>query len=199
MQKQVLNQITKLGGRFVKPRTESLKGYIQAIRFPHVLYNLDWDVYGIDDFLADNRSTFDKSESKFFDELEKHYFTNSETPRGQTFWRTNPFTPLTPGTEDHDEWGSYFDNPEYVDLAPLREIFGEGTLEFMQIIYDYGYPDHFYVCLQDPKPKNPTVFGTDHEEFFREYSMPGTLSDFLEGFLTKKEFRKIVKEYLDDT
>ena len=197
MQKQVLNQLEKLGGRYLKPRTDSLKGYTEAIRFPHVLYDEDWDVYGIDQYFADNRATFDKSESKFFDKLEKHYFTNSETARGQTFWRTKLFTPLTPGTDDHEEWSSYFQNPEHVDLTPLREVFGNGQLEFMQIIYNYGYPDHFYVCLQDPKPKNPTVFGTDHEVFFREYSIQGPLSNFLKRFLTKKEFRKIVKEYLE--
>lgn len=159
MQKQVLNRIEELGGRFMKPRSDTVKDYILSIQFPHVLYSEEWDFCGVDKYFTKNRTIFNKSESAFFDKLEREFFAHSETPRGQTFWKKKLFTPLTPGTDDYQIWASDFQGAKFVDLKPLRKIYGHGDLEFIQIAFAYGYPDPFYVCLQDPKPKNPTVFG----------------------------------------
>ncbi|PHS05031.1 MAG: hypothetical protein COA78_15785 [Blastopirellula sp.] len=198
MQKRVVSQIEKLGGRFLKPRNNSLETRLQAIRFPHVLYDRDWDVYGIDRYFKAHRVTYKANPKKFYDELEAHYFTNDDTPRGQSFWCVTPFTPLTPETADFDVWSSIFEDPTMVDLQPIRELVGEGPVEFLQIMSAYGFPDCFYVCLQDPKPGDPTVFGTDHEDFFREFPVRKPLSEFLKSFLTKGEFLEVVREYIED-
>jgi len=198
MQKQIFNQIEILGGRVLKPRRKTLQAQIEAIRFPHVLYDQNWDVYGIDEFFEKHRTTFDSAPKQFYDSLEAAYFNDDDSPRGQSFWKTKLFTPMTSGTGDFDEWSPMFADENMVNLQPIHDVVGDGPLEFLRIMYSYGFPDSFYICLQDPKPANPTVFGTDHEVFFREYSVTEPLSKFLRRFLTKSDFRKIVKEYLTD-
>ncbi len=196
MQKQIISRIKKLGGQILKARDDTLRAHMSTIQFPHVLYDQDWDVYGIDAFYEKNRGAFHSTPTDFYDALEAEYFTDSDKPRGQSFWCNELFTPLTPGTDHFKEWSSCFDSSDSVDLQPIRDIVGGGRLEFVQIMYSFGFPDHYYVCLQDPKPANPTVFGTDHEVFFQEYSVVEPLSMFLKRFLTRSAFRKIVREYL---
>lgn len=47
-------------------------------------------------------------------------------------------------------------------------------------------------------PENPVVWSTDHEEFFTEVTNEGRLNDFLDRFMTKEEFLKLVKSKLEE-
>jgi len=131
----------------------------------------------------------------FLDLAETHYLFDADITVGQDMWTPQSFTPLTPGTQDFAEYKSWFD--EYVDLSPIRSFCESEPLEFVQILFGYGYPDHYYVCLQDATPEDPTVIGTDHEQFFSEVSTQGSLSEFLKQYHTRSEFRKLIRDYLE--
>ena len=191
----VRNRIHELGGS-TPSEFASLKDFLLGTTFPHYLYDKDWDVYGVDDFFAANRSSYDNDVESFLDLIEQYYFAKHDFACGQHFWQPELFTPFTPGTENFKEWESFF--AEYGDLSPVRSLCGDGELEFLQIIHSYGYPDHFYICLQDPSPEDPTVFGTDHEMFFQEIDAYGSLSEFLDRYCTRGDFREIIRDYLAD-
>jgi len=99
------------------------------------------------------------------------------------------FTPLKKGTDDYDEW---FENN--VDFSEIKKVVGDGDLVFIQVMYSYGFPDSYYVCLSDPDQDNPKIFGIDSEETF--YTNEGKLEDFLNSFMTKDEFLLSVKLFL---
>lgn len=63
----------------------------------------------------------------------------------------------------------------------------------MQIVHSHGFPDHLYVCLSDPDPSNPTVWGTDHEVFFQEIEPQGSLLEWLQTRMTPQELIAIVR------
>lgn len=188
----VQNRIRELGG--TPSQSDSVKDFLLETTFPHYLHDKDWEVYGVEDFLDANRATYDNDVEAFLGLIEQHYFAKHDFTYGQHVWQPALFTPFTPGTEDFTEWDSWF--AEHADLSPVREVCGEGQLEFVQIIYSYGYPDHYYVCLQDPTPADPTVFGTDHELFLQEITDYGPLSAFLDNYCTRSDFREIVREFL---
>lgn len=186
-------RICELGGRLSNgdlPMKESLLG----ITFPHYLYPSDWDLYGVDEFFAEHKSTYETSPDAFLDQIESHYFAAHDRACGQDFWQPKHFTPTTPGTADFKEWNTEFSR--FADLSAIRSICGDGPLEFVQLIYSYGYPDHYYACLQDPSQDNPTVFGTDHEEFFQQVRAHAPLEQFLNSYCTRSEFREIVLEHV---
>jgi hypothetical protein len=78
----------------------------------------------------------------------------------------------------------------------LKKTVEGKEMDFVCIFYSYGYPDHYFVCTTDPDQSNPTVYGTDHEAYFDEIENEGSLEEFLDKFMTKEEFREVVKEYL---
>jgi hypothetical protein len=189
----IINRIQELGGN-VPSNNQSLKEFLLGTTFPHYLYRKDWDFYGVDDFLDKNRTIFQKDVNKFVKLVEQHYFAKHDFACGQDFWKPELFTPLTPGTPDFNAWQPWF--TENSNLSSIRALCGDGLLEFFQIIHSYGYPDHYYICLQDPVPENPTVFGTDHEVYFQEVCARATLLDFLHSYCTRNDFCQIVSEYI---
>lgn len=192
----IVSRIKELGGS-TDPEASSLQEFLLGTTFPHHLYDQDWDVYGVDEFFEENRAVYDNDVETFLDLIVQHYYSNQDELYGQDIWQPKLFTPFTPGTPDFEEWNSVL--IEDADLSPIRAICGDGELQFVQILESYGYPDHSYVCLQDPEPQNPTVFGTDHEEFFQEISDYKRLSDLLNSYVTRDEFRQIIREYLDES
>lgn len=186
-------QIRELGGT-TSSADLPLKETLLGISFLHYLYREDWEFYGVDEYFAQHRAVYDRNPDEFLDQLETYYFSKHDFACGQHVWQPAAFTPFTPGTSDFQEWDSFLS--QHADLSAFREVCGDGVLEFVQLIYSYGFPDHYYVCLQDPAQDNPTVFGTDHEEFFREISEYGPLAQFLERYCTRADFRKIVLNYV---
>ena len=126
-----------------------------------------------------------------------HYYRLTEEPYGQHFWIAQPFTPYKQGTADYDEWHADFADPEEVDLQEITAFTGDNTPDFIRLFYAYGYPDNLYIALRDPNPDNPTLFGTDHEVFFREITNEGTLVDYLNTFLTPDELIALVEKAIN--
>ena len=198
MKVEILNRIVDLGGTFKKGTT--LQEYIEGIEFNHPLYPQElwgYELYGIDEFYDKHKSLYKQDKSKFYEDLISHFFSDHEIPYGQTFYRKRFFTPLTEGTNDFDEWGVDFEDGEMTNLSEIKKVVGDGRLEFMEIAYSYGFPDGYYICLSDPNTENPTVFGTDHEVYFKEITNEGTFEQFLNQFYTKKEFLELVQNYIE--
>lgn len=198
MKVEILNRIQELGGTFKKGN--SIREVIEGIEFSHPLYPHElWgnELYGIDEFFDENQVLYKKDKDEFYNSLVAHFFSDHEIPYGQTFYRKRYFTPLTKGSDDYKEWGDIFEDKEMTDLSLIRGVIGNGTLEFMEIAYSYGCPDHYYVCLSDPNPENPVVFGTDHEVYFLEISNEGTFEEFLKQFYSKNEFIELVRTYIE--
>ncbi len=189
----IQQRIRNLGG-ITLAVTLSLADWLLGVTFPHYLYKKDREIYGVDEFFNEHRAVYATDPDEFLDRVEAHYFSEHNFACGQDFWRPGLFTPFTPGTADFKEWGPSF--IEEADLSPVRLVCGDGTLEFLKLIYSYGYPDNYYICLQDPVHDNPTVFSTDHEVFFEEISVEGSLLEFLEQYCTRQDFREIVATYI---
>jgi hypothetical protein len=70
-------------------------------------------------------------------------------------------------------------------------------MDLMFIGYSYGFPDSLFICLTDPNPENPMVYGTDHEVLFEEITKEGTLEEYFNSFMTKEELIEIVKANIE--
>ncbi|MGG5207687.1 hypothetical protein ACQWU4_01980 [Chryseobacterium sp. MIQD13] len=163
----------------------------QSIKFSHHLYDKEWDVYGIDQFYEENKELYINSSEVFYRNLLDEYFSDHEKPYGQDFYKNWLFEPFKENSEDFGELEGLVDEKE------IREIVQGQEMDFICIIYSYGYPDHYFVCLADPDQENPTVYSTDHEVYFQEIENEGSLEEFLERYMTKEEFIEVVKEYLE--
>lgn len=202
MKKEILNRIKALGGNIDHVKGTSLKEDIMAITFNTVLYARPEDtpwaeaeeaepIYGIGEYVDNHREQFEQDKNTFYQQMLDHYYCLTDEGRGQTFFTNELFTPFTKGTPSYEEW-----NGEWEEEDWKKVIKGE-KMELIQIAYDYGFPDHLYVCLTDPNPENPIVYGTDHEEFFDEISIEGTLEEYFNRFMTKEELLSIVKNKLE--
>ncbi|GAE65277.1 hypothetical protein H3Z85_19285 [Chryseobacterium indologenes] len=191
MNEIILHKINRLGGN-----TEAVshdKNFVenwQAIRFNHYLYDKDWDVYGIDAFYEEHKDLYKNNSEKFYTDLLEHYFSEHERAYGQYFFRNWIFTPFKENTEDYNELDGL------VDEDHVRKTVQGPEMEFICVLFSYGYPDHFFVCTTDPDQSNPTVYSTDHEIYFDEIENKGNLESFLDRFMTKEEFREVVRGYL---
>ncbi len=191
MKAAITERLGELGAQ-ITPVTGA--GFVEqwnGIRFGHPLYIEDWDVYGIDQYYTDHRDVYHTDRALFYDNLVAHYFSDHELPYGQDFYRNWLFTPFKAGSKDFGELDGL------VEEEQLRETIAGTELDFICIFHAYGYPDHFFVCLTDPQPDNPTVYSTDHEQFFSELENEGPLEDFLKRYMTKAQFREVVEDYLD--
>lgn len=184
--KKVTSCIEKLGGSYKPPKKPSLAMNMSAIRFSSGLYFRDWDGNGIDSFLNDHPKLLNETTTKIADRAEKKLLSTKSHYGSKALWQCHRLRPFSQ------------EEKEFVDLTEIREYAGDGPLDFLQIVYvDAGYPDQHFICLQDPKPGNPTVFGTDHEVSFQEYYGFTPLSDFLAQFMTPKQFRKSLEEHIE--
>ncbi|MBV8327214.1 hypothetical protein [Chryseobacterium sp.] len=193
MNENILRKITALGGNTdAVCREKSFVENWQSIRFDCYLYDKDWDVYGIDEFYGKHKDSYQHDKTTFYKDLIEHYFSAHELAYGQYFFRDWIFTPFKPGSEDHGEL------EDLVDEDEVRESVDGTRMEFICLFYSYGYPDHYFICITDPDPLNPIVYGTDHEVYFQEIYNKGSLENFLDRFMTKEEFSEVVKGYLDE-
>lgn len=208
MKKEILDKIQKLGGNIDKVRGKSLEDDLLSINFDTVLYpnskDTPWQITedtepinGIADFIHENETLSKQNPQKLYDKIIDKYFCLTEEPYGQMFWTAELFTPFKENTRDFEEWNDDFIDGNEVDLTEIIAFTGNTKPDFIQIFYGYSYPDHYYICLSDPNPENPTVFGTDHEQFFSEVSNEGTLEDFLNTFMSKEDLIKILKNRLE--
>mgnify|MGYP003623430384 CR=1 FL=1 len=205
MKQEILDRIKALGGNVDNVKGTSLQDDLHAITFDTVLYPRPTDtpwaaaddtepIYGIGDFFDQNEELFNTNKDAFLKKVIDHYYVITKEGRGQMFWVAKPFTPYKEGTADFDEWNDDFTDEEEVNLSEVYKHTNDPKPDFIELIYSYGFPDNYYVCLTDPIPENQTLFGTDHEVFFREVSNLGTLEDFLKRFMTKEELIEIIKK-----
>jgi hypothetical protein len=200
LKQTILGKIQKLGGNTDKVQGVSLLKDLQAIKLYQPLYPKDTyeqELYGVDEFFGQYQQLYLKDTKAFYDRLLKTFFAKKQPPRGHMVYVGKPFMPFKKGSADYEEWHDDFEDEDAVDLSEIKEITDEERPDFVKIASSFSYPDSFYVCLSDPKPSNPTVFGTDHEMFFLEVSNEGTLEAFFKQFLTQKEFLTLVKKHLD--
>ena len=132
------------------------------------------------------------TKNKGFNQLIQEYYQLTEEGRGQTFWQAVRFTPYQAGTADFDEWNRDFLEDD-IDLKAVIQLTQNPKPDFLQLFYRYSFPDRYYICLSDPDPENPTLFGTDHEVFFTEVTHEGSLEDFLNRCMTPSELMSIIK------
>ena len=191
MNNSIIHKINTLGGvtDAVNPDKTFTENW-QSIRFNNYLYDKDWDVYGIDEFYRNHAALYKENNEKFYNDLTEHYFSLHDRTYGQYFFKDWMFTPFKPDSEDYEELEGLVEENELKKTVEGKEM------DFVCIFYSYGYPDHYFVCTTDPDQSNPTVYGTDHEVYFDEIENEGSLEEFLDRFMTKEEFREVVKEYL---
>jgi len=207
MKKEILEQIKKLGGNIDNVKGNSLQEDLQSITFDTVLYQRPTDtpwataeeeepIYGIGDFINQNESLFKEDKAALYDKIIQKYFRLTTEGFGQVFWEASPFTPFKEGTPDYAEWNGDFTDDE-TDLTEIIKVTNDHSPDFILFFTSYGFPDSYYIALSDPNPENPTLFGTDHEVFFREVTNEGNLEDFLNTFMTKEELLEIVKRRIE--
>lgn len=208
MKKEILDQIKRLGGNIDNVKGNSMQEDLQSITFDTVLYprreDTPWasaeqqePIYGIGGFVDENEALFRAHKEAFYDKLIQKYFRKTTEGFGQMFWEVTPFTPFKEGTEDYKEWNSDFTDEEETDLSEIIKVTNDTTPDLILLATSYGFPDNFYIALSDPNPENPTLFGTDHEVFFREVTNEGNLEDFMNSFMTKEEVLEIVRNGIE--
>ena len=207
MKKEILERIKQLGGNIDNVKGNSLCEDLLSIKFDTVLYQRPTDspwakaedeepIYEIGDFINENEELFKENPQKLYDKIIEKYYCITDEGYGQMFWTSKPFTPFKEGTDDFKEWNSDFICDD-VDLKEIVEHTKNPKPDFIELFYSYSFPDNFYICLSDPNPENPTLFGTDHEVFFRKVTNEGNLEDFMNTFMTKEELIEIVKKRIE--
>ena len=207
MKQEILNRIQALGGNISQVKGTSLAEDLLAITFNTVLYPKPEDtpwaradekepIYGLGEWVDTHRELYETDKKAFYDQMIAQFYQLTEEPHGQHFWTASLFTPFKEGSDDYEEWYDDFSDEEFTNLAEITKITGDKTPDFIQLFYTYGYPDHIYIALSDPNPENPTLFGTDHEVFFREIDNMGTLEDYLNTLMTPEELIEIVEKAL---
>lgn len=207
MKHELLERIKQLGGNIDGVKGKSLKDDLLSITFDTVLYlrpeDTPWataeesePIYGIGEFVDQNAELLEKDEQAFYDKMLETFYCLTEDSHGQVFWQNELFTPYKEGTEDYEEWNGEFADEDSVDLNPIVELTNDKTPDMINVFYSYGFPDGYYIALSDPDQSNPTLFGTDQEEFFSEVTNEGTLLAFLNRCMTKEELVEIVKKAL---
>ncbi|MFD0700914.1 hypothetical protein [Myroides pelagicus] len=210
MKKEILNTIRTLGGDVSRVNGNSLLDDIQSISFNTVLYPRSEDtpwgaageeepIYGIEEYIEANQTLLNTDRAIFYQKLIAHYYELTEEGRGQMFWSGQLFTPYLEGSADYQEWNVDFSDGTSVDLSVIEEVVGVKQPTMVQVFYSYGFPDHYYICLEDPSPDNPTVFGTDHEEFFMEISNEGSLEEFMQQFISPEELISVLDKVLNNS
>lgn len=207
MKREILDRIEALGGNISLIEGKSLTEHLCNITFETVLYRKNVDtpwaddddeepIEGIGDFIDKNIELYKESKEVFFNKLYEKYFILTEEAYGQYFWRGEMFTPFREGSSDFEEWNDMFTN----DIYSFKKILGvtdNKVTDFVHLFYGYGYPDCIYVASQDVNTENPTVFATDHEEWFIEIDDEGDLEKYLQGFWTKEELRDYIEYRMD--
>lgn len=197
MEQDILSRISELGGNVNHSQEKTLVGILLNVTFDTVLYRRPKDtpwqhkhetepIAGMDKFIMDNDKLFKQNEAEAFDKLIAHFFSLTEEPHGQFFWSPRLFTPFTEGTADYEIWNEELSETQ-INLPGIFPSINTSTPEFLQLFYSYGYPDHYYVSINDNNFDNPVVLGTDHESFFDEVTNESNLHDFLSSFMTKDE------------
>lgn len=172
MKKEIIDRINELGGTY-SFTGRSLQSDIESISFNKSFIQKEFE-----DFLSND--TYDKiRETGFISEAEL------DCPR--ITFQKKLFTPFKTGTNDCDEWSSCLDKDK------IRTVIKSEKLEFLFIGETGGFPNFYFICLSDQNTENPTVYSTDHEVFFDEVEVVGTLEDYFNLFVSDIEYQKTME------
>lgn len=206
MKKEILDRFVELGADISQLTGESLSKDLQSLHFQNFLFDEDYLDVGceqVDEFLEENEELFEKDLDQFYAEVTDYFWKYrdntppDETYLGQIYYKGSLLSPYDKSSDDFDEWNDWFETK--ADLSEVRQVVGDiEELSFVNIFGSHGFPDDYFICLQDPNPDNPTIFGTDHEVFFIEVENYGTLEEFLGAMLTKEELRNQIQDYLEE-
>ncbi|MGL4584565.1 MAG: hypothetical protein ACRCVU_16485 [Flavobacterium sp.] len=207
MKQTILDRIQALGGDISQVKGKSLADDLMSITFNTVLYQRPEDtpwakaeeeepICGLGEYVDAHNELISTDKQVFYDKMIADYYIVTKEGRGQMFWTAEPFTPYKEGTEDYEEWSSDFLCEDEVDFSELSKATGLKHPDMIQLFYSYSFPDHLYICIDDPNQDNPTLFGTDHEVFFREVTNEGSLEEFMNTFMTPQELISIVDKAL---
>lgn len=206
MKKEILDRFVELGADISQLTGESLSKDLQSLRFQNFLFDEDYLDVGceqVDEFLEENEELFEKDLDQFYAEVTDYFWKYrdntppDETYLGQIYYKGSLLSPYDKSSDDFDEWNDWFETK--ADLSEIRLVVGDiEELSFVNIFGSHGFPDDYFICLQDPNTDNPTIFGTDHEVFFIEVENYGTLEEFLGAMLTKEELRNQIQDYLEE-
>lgn len=208
LQPQLLQRIQALGSNISQIKGESLFEQLSTITFNSVLYlkptdtpwaNTDEEepIYGLAEFIDQHSTLITTNREMLYQKIIEHFYQLTDEPHGQLFWEPTLFTPFLEGSDDFIEWNDLFVDVSEVNLQKIIEHTKTTTPAMIQLFTSYGYPSHYYCCLEDPHTDNPTLFGTDHTEFFQDISNEGSLLEFLNRCMTPTELISIVKKALD--
>lgn len=208
LQPQLLQRIQALGSNISQIKGESLFEQLSTITFNSVLYlkptdtpwaNTDEEepIYGLAEFIDQYSTLITTNQEMLYQKIIEHFYQLTDEPHGQLFWEPTLFTPFLEGSDDFIEWNDLFVDVSEVNLQKIIEHTKTTTPAMIQLFTSYGYPSHYYCCLEDPHTDNPTLFGTDHTEFFQDISNEGSLLEFLNRCMTPTELISIVKKALD--
>lgn len=208
LQPQLLQRIQALGSNISQIKGESLFEQLSTITFNSVLYlkptdtpwaNTDEEepIYGLAEFIDQYSTLITTNQEMLYQKIIEHFYQLTDEPHGQLFWEPTLFTPFLEGSDDFIEWNDLFVDVSEVNLQKIIEHTKTTTPAMIQLFASYGYPSHYYCCLEDPHTDNPTLFGTDHTEFFQDISNEGSLLEFLNRCMTPTELISIVKKALD--
>lgn len=199
----ILDRIKELGGSVDEVEGKGFLEDWEAIIWEVPLYpkpkDTPWSlaqdtepIEGISDFIAEHKDLWESDKELFFTILLNYYYGDGHQnePNAQSYHAGTEFTPFKEGSIDFEEWEGI------IKETKVREVV-KGTddpLEFLEIFWSYGYPDCYFICLSDPNPENPIVYGSDHEEFFTDIEVCGTLDEFLNSFYSPSELIQTVEE-----
>lgn len=197
MNKNVKAAIKKLGGNAEAFSGLSIVKSLEKIQMPEVFFDDDWaDNYSTDylESLCWKHWQLIQQDLPAFRKIVKSHVVK-DRPSG-CFWRDKPHQIVNL----HKDYG-FLDNvrlnsddalpdTRFTDtcdecLKAIHDVTGDQKkIELIQILYVYGYPDTYYLCLQDPNTADPSVFSADHADSFGRVANHGPLSEFLSTYLT---------------
>lgn len=167
MNTAIKERIAVLGGTF-QSDGHSLEEDLRTIVFPKTYL-----IKGFEDFLKD----------EMYKEVAMgKAILEAEIPYPRMTLQAKNFTPFRKGTEDNKEFGD-------LNERLIREIIQEDVLDFMIIGETDSYPNFYFVCLSDQARENPLVYSTDHESFFDEITVEGTLEEFFHRLVSAEEYQ----------
>lgn len=204
MKHTILERIIELGGNVDYVHGASLETDLKSIVLKTPLYpkpvDTPWSnaedqepIEGLADFTSEHEDLLAKDKEKFYERVLDRYYGegHEDEPNAQSYFTAKKFTPFSEGTADFEEWD------RIINKGTVMELVKGEQLDFMLMMWSYSYPDTYFICLTDPNPDNPIVYGTDHEEYFTDIEPYGTLEQFLNTFYTQKElieaFERVLK------
>lgn len=162
MKPLILKRIQELGGNVDNVKGASTFDDILSITFNTVLHQRPTDIpwakaedeepiYGISELVDKNINLLKSDKNAFYKKLIETYYCDTDEGFGHTFWVGNLFTPFKEGTAGFEEWNDDFIDEEITNLEDIVTLTQNPKSDFIHLFYDYGFPDHIYISLSDPK------------------------------------------------